>query len=130
MNLYFRNKTDKMEIGGHLKLMINSIPSITISAEGRVNITDDERKFASGMKLDFYGNALIDSPTTFEGAVKVYRELSEMAKKSKSVVRFSLSPITDYCKDTTTILNDISSNNVKEVSMYCKSNILHKTLRR
>ena len=118
MNLYFRNETDKMEIGGHLKLMINSIPSIKIDAEGRVSMTEDETQFASGMKLDFYGNALVDSPTTFEGAVSVYKSLSKIANISQSVVRFSLSPITDYCKDTTTILNQISSDNVKQVSMH------------
>ena len=95
--------------------MINSIPNVKIDAQGSVNMTENEEKISRKMKLDFYGDALIDSPTTFEGAVKVYKNLSKLAKTSQSVVRFSLSPISDYCRSSTTILNQISGNNVKKV---------------
>ena len=96
--------------------MINSIPGLKINADGRVDMTENEQKISRNMKLDFYGDTLIKSPTTFEGAVKVYKELPTYANTSKSVVKFSLSPITDYCKATTTILNQISGDNVKKVS--------------
>ena len=113
--VFFRNQTEKKEIGGHLKVMINTIPQLQINAQGNVNMTENEEKISRKMKLDFYGDALIDSPTTFEGAVKVYKELPTLAKTSQSVVRFSLSPISDYCTASTTILNQISGNNVKKV---------------
>ena len=95
--------------------MINSIPNLKIDAQGSVDMKENEKKISRKMKLDFYGDALIDSPTTFEGAVKVYKELPTLAKTSQSVVRFSLSPISDYCTASTTILNQISGNNVKKV---------------
>ena len=112
----FRNQTEQKEIGGSLKVMINSIPGLKINADGSVNMTENEEKISRKMKLDFFGDTLIDSPTTFEGAVKVYKELPTFARTSKSVVRFSLSPITDYCTASTTILNQISGDNVKKVS--------------
>ena len=112
----FRNQTDKKEIGGSLRVMINSIPGLKINADGSVNMTENEEKISRSMKLDFYGDTLIDSPTTFESAVKVYKDLPTFANTSESVVRFSLSPITDYCTEKTTILNQISGDNVKKVS--------------
>ena len=112
----FRNQTDKKEIGGSLRVMINTIPTLEINADGSVDMTENQRNLSRSMKLDFYGDTLIDSPTTFEGAVKVYKELPTFARTSKSVVRFSLSPITDYCTASTTILNQISGDNVKKVS--------------
>ena len=96
-------------------MMINTIPQLKINAQGNVNMTEDEENISRKMKLDFYGDALIDSPTTFEAAVKVYKELPMLAKTSQSVVRFSLSPISDYCTTSTTILNQISGDNVKKV---------------
>ena len=117
MNLYFRNKTDKSEIGGHLKVAIEQIPGLNVDAEGEVDMTNVNKEITSALRLDFYGNALVESPTTFEDAVRVYQTLPEKANMSQSVVRFSLSPITDYCDESTTILNQISSNSVKEVSM-------------
>ena len=110
----FRNQTDKKEIGGSLSVMINTIPTLEINADGSVDMTENQRNLSRSMKLDFYGDTLIDSPTTFEGAVKVYKNLSTLAKTSQSVVRFSLVPISYYCRSST-ILNQISGNNVKKV---------------
>ena len=112
----FRNQTDKKEIGGSLRVMINTIPTLEINADGSVDMTENQRNLSRSMKLDFYGDTLIDSPTTFEGAVKVYKNLSTLAKTSQSVVRFSLTPITDYCNEQTAILNQITADNVKKVS--------------
>ena len=112
----FRNQTDKKEIGGSLRVMINTIPTLEINADGSVDMTENQRNLSRSMKLDFYGDTLIDSPTTFESAVKVYKDLPTFANTSESVVRFSLSPITDYCTEKTTILNQISGDNVKKVS--------------
>merc|ERR1711971_68729 len=110
-----RNQTEKKEIGGSLRTMLNKIPQLKIDAQGNVNMTENEEKISRKMKVDFYGDALIDSPSTFEGAVKVYKNLSTLAKTSQSVVLFSLSPISDYCRSST-ILNQISGNNVKKVT--------------
>ena len=70
------------------------------------------------MRLTWNGDALIDPPTTFEEAVKVYKGLKDLAENSTKVVRFSLAPITDYCSDKDTILNAISTANVALVSSY------------
>jgi len=122
-----RNQTDQKEIGGSLRVMINSIPGLKINADGSVNMTENEEKISRNMKLDFYGDTLIDSPTTFESAVKVYKDLPTFANTSESVVRFSLSPITDYCTGTTTILNQISGDNVKKVTAMLGDFYLIKT---
>ena len=68
------------------------------------------------MTVDFYGNALLESVTSYEQAVNVYSKLSTMAKDSDSVVRFTLSPLSDYCDKTAQILNDISADNLNYVS--------------
>ena len=68
------------------------------------------------MRLTWNGDALIDPPTTFEEAVKVYKGLKDLAENSTKVVRFSLAPITDYCSDEDIILNAISTANVDSVS--------------
>ena len=103
--------------------MMNTIPQLEIDAQHIAIMTENEEKISRKMKVDFYGDALIDSPTSFEGAVKVYKNLSTLAKTSQSVVRFSLSPISDYCRSSTTILNQISGNNVKKVSVNVLSQI-------
>ena len=94
--------------------MMNTIPQLEIDAQHIAIMTENEEKISRKMKVDFYGDALIDSPTSFEGAVKVYKNLSTLAKTSQSVVRFSLVPISYYCRSST-ILNQISGNNVKKV---------------
>ena len=68
------------------------------------------------MRLSWHGDALIDPPTTFEEAVRIYKSLKKMTEESRKVVMFSLAPITDYCKEKETILNAISSANVASVS--------------
>ena len=68
------------------------------------------------MRLSWHGDTLIDPPTTFEEAVRIYKSLKNLTEESRKVVMFSLAPITDYCKEKDTILNAISTANVASVS--------------
>ena len=95
---------------------MHAIPSFQIDGSANVNFTEAELDVKRTMELTWHGDTLIDPPTTFEEAVKVYKGLKDLTDKSTKVIEFSLAPITDYCDKAQTILNAISMNNVNSVS--------------
>ncbi|XP_066531092.1 stonustoxin subunit alpha-like [Hoplias malabaricus] len=67
---------DKQEIEGTLHVMIKKIPLIEISGDGSLKMDDDDKKKVQNFSCKFFGDFdLKQNPSTFEEAVKVYKEL-------------------------------------------------------
>ena len=62
----------KQEVGGSLKVLINALPDITIDAEAKVDITEEQKNASNGLNFKFYGDAIVDPPpSTYIDALKV-----------------------------------------------------------
>ena len=112
----YRNQTEDQTVGGRLYILIKKIPAVKIEGEATVNITEEEWQFASELDIDYWGDQLIELPSSFADAIRVYKNLTAHTIASTKVVEFTLSPITDYCDKITSILNEISADNVDKVS--------------
>ena len=111
------DKTKNAEVGGQLSVAIKSLPNIQIEGDASVETKETDKINKESLRVKFWGTTILDEAvTTFDDAVKVYKELPEKAKKSKSVVSFGLSPINDYCDGKTAILNSISTNAVTQLT--------------
>ena len=53
-------------------------------------------------------NILNNTVASFEDAVNVYKQFSDVARKSSAVVRFQLSDISKYCDEKQAVLRRIS----------------------
>lgn len=111
-----RSQKERRKIAGSLEVLVRAVPSFSIEGKASINLTETQEKISKDLKLDYYGDALIDSPTTFEEAVRVYKSLTDLTINSRKVIQFALAPIQDYCRVTNNILNDISNQNVLLVS--------------
>ncbi|XP_076153386.1 stonustoxin subunit alpha-like [Alosa pseudoharengus] len=77
-----RDASSKQDIQGKLNLMINKIPGIGISGEGSLDMKDEDKEKVKNMSCRFYGDFhLQELPTTFEEAVKVYKELPSLLRE-------------------------------------------------
>ena len=93
-------------VGGSLHVVVKSLPSIQIEADASVNITQDERILVKDLDVTFTGDTILeDSVSTFDDAVRVYKKFGTVAKSSQAVVKFSLSPIENYCKVKIIMIN-------------------------
>ena len=97
--------------------MVKAIPSFQIEGSAEVEFDEAEETIKKSMNVKWNGDAGVEPPTTFEDAVKIYKDLDRLRVESKKIVMFSLSPITSpkYCSETETILNSISANNINKV---------------
>ncbi|XP_031419342.1 cytolytic toxin-alpha-like [Clupea harengus] len=78
----------KQEIQGNLTVMIKKIPTIEISGDGSLNMDDQDKKKVKNCSCKFNGDFYLkDLPSTFEEAVKVYKELpSLLGEKGEKAV--------------------------------------------
>ena len=97
-------------------MLIKKIPAFKIEGEATFNITEEEWQFASELDIDYWGDQLIELPSSYLDAIRVYKNLTAHTIASTKVVEFTLSPITDYCDKITSILNEISADNIDSVS--------------
>ena len=100
-------------------MLIKKIPAFKIEGEATFNITEEEWHFASELDIDYWGDQLIELPASYLDAIGVYKNLTAHTIASTKVVEFTLSPITDYCDKITSILNEISNDNIDSVSKMC-----------
>ncbi|XP_036438401.1 stonustoxin subunit beta-like [Colossoma macropomum] len=81
------DERNKQDIQSSMKLMVNKIGLLNISAEGKVQMTDEERKKVQNFTCTFHGEfALEENPTNFEEAVKVYKSLPKLLGSNKENV--------------------------------------------
>ena len=90
------------EVGGSLSVVIKSLPSIQIEADASLNIKEEEQILTQDLDVSFAGDTILEkSVSSFKDAVEVYKHFSTVALKSQNVVKFSLSPIENYCTVST-----------------------------
>ena len=111
-----KNVTMNQEVGLSLNANLN-LGIITAEGGGFLNLTDKTRNELEDVKCKFSGDAILESaPTDFKGALKVYKQFPALAKDSRNVIYFSLSPITKYCGDEyMAVLNEIKPNTIERV---------------
>ncbi|XP_042561307.1 stonustoxin subunit beta-like [Clupea harengus] len=69
----------KQEIQGNLTVMIKKIPSIEISGDGSLKMDDEDKKKVKNFSCKFHGDFYLkELPSTYEEAVKVYKELPSL----------------------------------------------------
>ncbi|XP_076134905.1 stonustoxin subunit beta-like [Alosa pseudoharengus] len=69
----------KQVIEGNLNVMINKIPEIGISGDGSLKMNDEDKEKVKDFSYRFYGDFQLNNLTsTFEEAVKVYKELPSL----------------------------------------------------
>merc|ERR1712223_365971 len=122
----------KQDIAGNLDILIKKIPSTEISGTGNIEMTDDEENIANSLTFRFHGDTVIDPPPqTFDESIEVYQSLPAASLENERVVSFSIAPLSDYCSQEDSILNDISNANVESVaSMMVDFEQVEKVLRR
>ncbi|CAF1489043.1 unnamed protein product [Adineta steineri] len=78
----------KNEIHGALKVMINKIPKFQNEGEAKLDLTDNEKRFLDNLNCKFYSDfSLSENPSTFEEAVKLYRQLpSRLGQNNENAV--------------------------------------------
>ena len=59
-----------------MDLSVNSIPSTSIAVDGGVEMNNELKEKVKDLHVKFHGDFVLPSnPTTFEEAVKIYKEL-------------------------------------------------------
>ena len=87
------------------------IPNAILKNSGHANLTfsGNETSNYTDITVKFWGDTILDeSVSTYEEAVKVYKNFSTLAKTSKAVVSFGLTPIDQYCDGTQEVLRQLS----------------------
>ncbi|XP_066531645.1 verrucotoxin subunit beta-like [Hoplias malabaricus] len=113
------NALDKKEIQGDLHVMIKKIPSIEISGDGSLKMDDDDKKKVQNFSCKCFGDFdLKENPSTFEEAVKVYKELPTLLgeKEEKAVpVKVWLYPLSKLINTESQFKTMITEEQVSEV---------------
>lgn len=112
--------SSKQEIQGNLNVMIKKIPSIEISGDGSLKMDDKDKEKVKNMSCKFYGDfQLKEIPSTYEEAVKVYKELpSLLGEKGENAVPLTvwLYPLSKLSDTAFKLKNMISELLVSEIA--------------
>ena len=122
----------KQEIEGNLEIVIKKIPGVEIEGSGSIELTSDQTDIANSLRFKFHGDTVIDPPPqSFDEAIEVYQSLPSASLDSERVISFSIAPLSEYCTETSAILNSISNANIEAVAnMMVDFEQVHKVLRR
>ncbi|XP_066531639.1 cytolytic toxin-alpha-like [Hoplias malabaricus] len=111
--------SDKKEIQGNLHVMIKKVPSVEISGDGSLKMDDNDKKKVQNFSCQFFGDFdLKENPSTFEEAVKVYKELPTLLgeKGEKAVpLKVRLYPLSRFNNTESKLKTMISEALVSEV---------------
>ena len=85
-----RSSSEKQDVGGSLQALVKSIPGFSIGGSASLQLTREERKLSESLEVRFNGDFTFKNgiPTTFEGSIKAFKELSSKDKY------FLLQPLT------------------------------------
>ena len=68
--------SNEKEVYGELQSVLNVISVLSVDANGQVELNDDLSSKVNDLNIKFYGDMVLPrNPTTFEEAVKLYKEL-------------------------------------------------------
>lgn len=109
------------EVHGNMEVLVKALPSISIDGKGSVDIKDDQMKKTEKMRCKMYGDFRTEeSPTTYEEAVKVYKQLpSLIGDKGQNAVavKVYLRPLSEIDSKGQRMVTEISAN---YISQTCK----------
>ena len=82
-NAYFffkhskKSGSEKQDSAGNLQAVVKSIPGFSIEGSGSVKLTGEEKSLMDSTQVQFNGDFQLNRfPTTYEGAVNAFKELS------------------------------------------------------
>ena len=107
------------DIHGHLKVLIRALPGLNVEGTANVGIKETEREDLKRFECKFYGDFLLkQNPSTFEEAIKVYRELPQLlgSEKNENTVakKVWLYPLSKIDSKAARIVREISSSLVNQ----------------
>ncbi|XP_041963264.1 stonustoxin subunit alpha-like [Alosa sapidissima] len=112
---------EKKEIKGTLKAMINKIPLLQLSGEGKVAMTEEDKRKARKFSCKFHGDfKLKENPSSFEEAVIVYKHLpSLLGQKGEAAVpmRVWLYPLNNLEPKAAKLVRDINASAVSMLEL-------------
>ena len=69
------DETKNAEVGGNLKVLIESLPALQVDGNANVILTEEEEMGTRNLSVSFWGDAIIrDSVSSFEDAVRVFKK--------------------------------------------------------
>ena len=114
------DESQVQDVQGNLNVAVNSIPGIKIEGHGSVDMNDDLKKKVKDLKVKFHGDFILETnPTTFEEAVKIYKDLPKFVtgEDAQSVpIKVTLYPLNKIDESKIfAIVKDISESIVAEL---------------
>ena len=114
------------EIHGHVEAMVKVLPSLQIEGSADVGIKQVEKEETSKFDCTFYGDFLLrKNPSTFEEAVKVYKELPQLigVESGENTVakKVWLYPLSKLDSKPAQIVREISSSVVNQAQRFLES---------
>ena len=77
--------SEEKEVYGQLQAVLNFISILSTEANGEVELNDDLSSKVNDLKIKFYGDMVLpQNPTTFEEAVKIYKELPNFVTEQEA----------------------------------------------
>ena len=102
------------EVHGNMKVLVKALPGISVDGRGSVDITEDQKKKTEKMHCKMYGDFRTEeSPTTFEEAVRVYKQLpSLIGDKGQNAVpvQVYLHPLSEIDSKGQQMVREISAS--------------------
>ena len=106
------------EVHGNMEVLVKALPGISIDGRGSVDITEDQKKKTEKMHCKMYGDFRTEeSPTTYEEAVRVYRQLpSLIGDKGQNAVAVQvyLRPLSEIDSKGQRMVREISANYISK----------------
>ncbi|XP_054900516.1 neoverrucotoxin subunit alpha-like [Poeciliopsis prolifica] len=98
------------EFQGTLEGAINKIPKMSVDGSMSVQLGEKEKSLLKSISCQFYGDFLLDNPTSFEDALKTYQNLSKILREDKNnsvPVEVFLTPLKTYDSNTPAVMGEI-----------------------
>ncbi|XP_075937699.1 stonustoxin subunit beta-like [Anarhichas minor] len=107
------------DIQGHMRAVINKIPSLSVEGQVDIKLTDEEKDLTNKCSCTFFGDFLLPSiPVTFEEAVKTCRQLPQLlGEKGENAVPMKvwLMPLTYLSLEAAELKSEISVGLVRKM---------------
>ena len=109
---------DKSEVGGRLDVIVKTLPSFQIEGSAEISISEKENITASDLKCSYTSDIELPTlPTNFKEGVEGYKQLkTKRNEQTENILSFELEPIEKYCSNADSILNEISSTTINEIT--------------
>ncbi|XP_071170969.1 stonustoxin subunit beta-like [Mytilus edulis] len=113
------DEENEFEVRGELGGMAKFIGLINSSAKAELGMKQISMKKADKISCKFYGDIILPvNPTTYEEAVRVYKELPSYLKKDEAVpVTIWLYPLKEGVMPTNKVTQPINKENMKQAVM-------------